>query len=247
MLNGQGYLIGPNFAEKLHETVRRVEGMPYSQPTRIETRFEDGPTPPNNFRVGTYDGSQWATNGQKTVTLTNVGATGYTVLATNIFGTVSARDSSTANCAIAKDGTAWYMVQPMDSGSGLRAGTFDGSWPLNSDKTVTRINGGGTVNVTNIIYSIPDAGQPMNCVFGQDGTAWYLANVQHRSTNVLTRVAIEGSTFVFNKAGIQVVGDTTDPTTFPLDVCNTYTNTATTTTASSGGGASYSATSYFLG
>lgn len=110
MLNGQGYLIGPNFAEKLHETVRRVEGMPYSQPTRIETRFEDVPTPPNNFRVGTIGTAAWALDTNNTVTLTNVGVTGYTVLATNIFGAIGTA-ASTRPVAIAKDGTAWYVIQ----------------------------------------------------------------------------------------------------------------------------------------
>lgn len=244
----EGYLLGPGLKSTLHDMVRDYRGQVGGEPpTRISTSYTEGMSEAPRFRVGTYDGAEWAKNGQKTVTLTNVGVTGYTVLATNIFDTVSARDSSTANCAIAKDGTAWYMVQPMDSGSGLRAGTFTGAWPFGGNKVVTRINGGGTVNVTNIIYDIPDTGQTLSCVFGQDGTAWYLANAQHRGTSVLTRVAIEGSTFVFDRASIQVIGDTSTPTTFPLDVCNTYTNTATTTTASSGGGASGSATSYFLG
>lgn len=249
MLNGNGFLIGPNFAEKLRETVRRVDGSPVNGPvSRLETRFEDVPAPPTNVRIGDYDGSAWSKNGTKTVTLRNVGVTGYTVSVVNVLSSLPATAEATSACIIARDGTAWYLVQPQPSGGG-KAGTFSGAWGFGSDKVVTPINGGGTFNCTNLIYTIPDYGETLNCISVQDGTAWYLANVQHRSTTVLTRVAIEGSNLVFDRAGIQVIGDTSTPTTFPLSTCDTYSgSTVTNSTASSGAGSgSYASTSFFLG
>jgi hypothetical protein len=130
---------------------------------------------------------------------------------------------------------------------GFKACTFTGGWGFNSSQTVRSISSGETFNATNIIYDIPNTGLTLNCVIGKDGTQWYLANVQHQSTNVLTRVAIEGASFVFSAASVQVIGVTSQRTAFPLDVCDEYTNSTATTSTSSGQAASFSATSYFFG
>ena len=129
----------------------------------------------------------------------------------------------------------------------FKACKFTGSWGLNGDRVVQAITTGETFNATNVIYDIPNTGLTLNCVIGKDGTQWYLANVQHQGTNVLTRVAIEGSSFVFSAAAVQVIGLTSQGTTFALDVCDTYTNTTSSSSTVSGVVASYPATSYFFG
>lgn len=111
MLNNRGYLIGDDFAQRLKDTVKRVEGMPYGDgATRLETRFEEVQGPPTNFRIGTFGTAAWSINSSNTVTLTNVGVTGYTVAATNVFGAVGTAAAS-RYCAVARDGTAWYLIQ----------------------------------------------------------------------------------------------------------------------------------------
>jgi hypothetical protein len=60
------------------------------------------------FRVCTFTGA-WAKTSLKTVTFRNVTTTPNTVAAVNLFAAISA-PSGTANCAIAKDGTAWYLI-----------------------------------------------------------------------------------------------------------------------------------------
>jgi hypothetical protein len=60
------------------------------------------------FRVCTFTGA-WEINSSKTVTFRNVTSTPNTVSATNLFAAIPARSSS-RNCAIAKDGTAWYLI-----------------------------------------------------------------------------------------------------------------------------------------
>jgi hypothetical protein len=253
MLNNRGYLIGDDFAQRLKDTVKRVEGMPYGDgPTRLETRFEEVPLPPTNFRIGTFGTAAWSINSSNTVTLTNVGVTGYTVLATNIFGTINAMGSTLAGttrpCAVAKDGTAWYLIQPVPSTGGAKAGTFTGGWGMGADKAVTSIETGEVINVTNLIYSIPDTGSTLACIVVQEGTAWKLANVQHRGTSVLTKVAIEGGFLKFDRAGIQVVGETSSPTTFTLASCDTYSGgTTSAVVAPSGIVTSGAQTSFFLG
>jgi hypothetical protein len=57
------------------------------------------------FRVCTFTGA-WAINSAKTVTFRNVTST---VIATNLFAAIPER-ASARNCAIAKDGTDWYLI-----------------------------------------------------------------------------------------------------------------------------------------
>lgn len=104
------YVLGPGLVDKLRETVRTVDGMkpPPEPPTRLTFDEPSGPIRP--IRIGTFGTSSWNINASNTVTLTNVGVTGYTVLVTNLFGGLGTATTSRA-CAVAKDGTAWYLIQ----------------------------------------------------------------------------------------------------------------------------------------
>ena len=106
------FLLAGNAVEKIRDTIRTVDSMvAKSGVTAIPTRFGEGaPQPLNNFRIGTFGTAAWSINSDATVTLTNVGVTGYTVVATNIFGTIGTAAGNRA-CAVAKDGTAWYLIQ----------------------------------------------------------------------------------------------------------------------------------------
>lgn len=247
------YVLTGGLLDKLRNTVRTVDEMfsPADATTRLVTHdHEDKPRP---VRLGTFGTSAWSLGSDNTVTLTNVGVTGYTVLATNVFGSLSAMGSTTAGttrpCAITRDGTSWYLIQPVPQSGGAKSCTFTGEWGRNTDKVVTAIVTGETINVTNIIYTIPDTGGSLDCIVVQEGTAFQLANVQHLSTSVLTKVSITGSSLVFDRAGIQVVGQTSSPTTFPLATCNTYSGSTVSATAvsTSSSVASFSSTSFFLG
>lgn len=59
------------------------------------------------FRVCTFTGA-WAINTSKTVTFKNQTTTPNTAVATNLFANITA--TGTRNCAIAKDGTAWFLI-----------------------------------------------------------------------------------------------------------------------------------------
>jgi hypothetical protein len=60
------------------------------------------------FRMCTFTGA-WAKNSAKTVTFRGVTSTPNTVSATNLFAAIPAPASS-GNCAIAREGTAWYLI-----------------------------------------------------------------------------------------------------------------------------------------
>lgn len=63
------------------------------------------------FRVGKFTGS-WSIDTSNTVTFLNQTATPNTVSAQNIFAAISGTTVTATfrNCAIAKDGTAWYLI-----------------------------------------------------------------------------------------------------------------------------------------
>ena len=60
------------------------------------------------FRVCTFDGA-WPKNSAKTVTFKYQTTTPNTVSATNLF--LPLPENGTRDCAVAKDGTAWFLVQ----------------------------------------------------------------------------------------------------------------------------------------
>lgn len=108
----EGYLIGEGVRNKLKETFRVVDAMQGggNGPTSLLRTTFDNPENPPVFRIGTFGTAAWSINSSNTVTLTNVGVTGYTVLATNVFGSVGTA-TTTRNCAVAKDGTQFYLIQ----------------------------------------------------------------------------------------------------------------------------------------
>lgn len=109
-----GYLIGQNLREKLRVTIDRVDEMPYGRrPTPIPTRFEalEYSSQQKVFRICTFTGA-WNIDTTKTVKFKGVTATPNTVAAQNLFANISGSTSTSVNtpCAIAKDGTAWYLI-----------------------------------------------------------------------------------------------------------------------------------------
>jgi hypothetical protein len=92
--------------ERIARVVRAVENArPGGEPLRARRILIDGK--PKVFRVATFTGS-WAINSTQTVTFTSNPTA--TVVATNLFFPVSGTAASSRACAVAKDGTAWFLV-----------------------------------------------------------------------------------------------------------------------------------------
>ena len=102
-------------AERIAKVVRAVEGGDRDAgPLTFGNRGVAGN--PKTFRVCTFTGA-WSINATKTVTFRNQTATPNTVAAVNLFFPFPAPASAT-DCAIAKDGTAWYLIDvPLESAS----------------------------------------------------------------------------------------------------------------------------------
>jgi hypothetical protein len=95
-------------AERIANAVRRVE---IGDRTESPLRFDTVPPPQQRrtFRIATFTGS-WAINATKTVTFKYQTSTPNTASAINLFAAVPA-PSGAADCAIARDGTAWFLIE----------------------------------------------------------------------------------------------------------------------------------------
>jgi hypothetical protein len=94
--------------ERIARVVRAVENARPRGGPLTSRAVLDG-AKPKPFKVCTFTGA-WAINTAKTVTFRNVTTTPNTVSATNLVCGLSPTGSCDAT--IAKDGTAWYLVQP---------------------------------------------------------------------------------------------------------------------------------------
>jgi hypothetical protein len=91
-------------ALRIVNTIRKVETG-----DRAERPLTFDAVPPAQrkvFRIATFTGS-WAVGATKTVTFKF--ATAQTAVATNLFAVVPAPTGS-GDCAIAKEGTAWFLI-----------------------------------------------------------------------------------------------------------------------------------------
>lgn len=95
-------------AERIARAVRIIEQGRRDQSGPTFGSVADAPAQ-KTFRVCTFTGS-WSTNQFKTVTFRGVTSTPNTVQAINIFVPFSGSSAATRNCAIAKEGTAWYLI-----------------------------------------------------------------------------------------------------------------------------------------
>lgn len=95
-------------AERIAKVVRHVEaGDRDCGPLQFDRVLGSSP---KVFRICTFTGT-WDIDTQRTVTFYNQTATPNTAVAYNLFAVVGGGNSSTKNpCAIAKDGTAWYLI-----------------------------------------------------------------------------------------------------------------------------------------
>lgn len=93
-------------AERIAKVVRQVEAGDRNAGA-LSFGYRDSAAAGKVFRVCTFTGS-WNIDDAKTVTFKYQAATPNTVSATNLFANITA--TGTRNCAIAKEGTAWFLI-----------------------------------------------------------------------------------------------------------------------------------------
>jgi hypothetical protein len=112
-------------ADRIAKAVRTVErGDTSAEGLRFVRPAGDG-SGAKAFRICTFTGS-WDIDAAKTVTFKNQTTTPNTVSAVNLFWPVP--DGEERDCAIGKDGTAWFLLVPqLDAGTALSSATLGGS------------------------------------------------------------------------------------------------------------------------
>lgn len=104
---------GPTFfdaqsAVRIANAVRKVEiGDRAEKPLVFDTVAPQQQR--KAFRIATFSGA-WSINSAKTVTFKYQTATPNTANVTNLFFPIVGTATSSVDCAIAKDGTAWFLI-----------------------------------------------------------------------------------------------------------------------------------------
>jgi hypothetical protein len=143
-------------ADRIAKVVRAVEGGDRDcGPLTFGARI--GGVSGKTFRVGTFTGA-WSINDTKTVTFKNQTATPNTVAAVNLFFPFSAATNATTDCAIAKDGTAWYLIDvPFETATAVFAGSTTTGIVVSSTQSTSRVTDvtlSATLNTSNCTISI---------------------------------------------------------------------------------------------
>lgn len=95
--------------QRIANVVRIVEDLrPPARPLTYTPILSSEGRGGSAVRMATFTGS-WTKNATKTVTLKYQTSTPNTYVAMNLFSNVGAA-AATRNCAIAKDGTAWFLI-----------------------------------------------------------------------------------------------------------------------------------------
>jgi len=113
MAKQERYFIGPRLLADIREVITRVDAIPMTtsgveQPVRHQHMGRRGGGSSGGFHIATFTGA-WSKNTAKVVTLTS--DTNSTIQASNVFASIAASNNQGRKCAIAKDGTAWYLIQ----------------------------------------------------------------------------------------------------------------------------------------
>lgn len=97
-------------AERIAKTVRIVEGMePETSPLVFKKAVQESTGGGKAaFRICSFEGA-WSKNSTKTLTFAYQTTTPNTVTVMNLFANISV-DCGARKCAIAREGTAWFLI-----------------------------------------------------------------------------------------------------------------------------------------
>jgi hypothetical protein len=160
---GKGVTFTRQAAQRIAKVVRTVEGGNRNQPGIVF----DHPMPSSGggvtFRVATFTGS-WGMNSSKTVTFVNQTNTPNTASVSNLYFDYP-EPTGNVTCGIAKEGTAWYLIDvPIEYATAVFAtetasGSFVSAIDISAslDTTTCDITVNKTVTSGDIVYIVPES------------------------------------------------------------------------------------------
>jgi hypothetical protein len=149
-------------AERIANVVRAAElASPAARPLsfdRVDTQKQ------RLFRVCTFTGA-WSINDTKTVTFKNQTATPNTVAAMNLFFPVTSTATGNTDCAIAKEGTAWYLIDvPFETATAVFASSTVSQTVFGTGSTsVIRFIGTGATQTTTYVTGVSASLNTASC------------------------------------------------------------------------------------
>jgi hypothetical protein len=143
-------------AERIANVVRAAELTPTRGRALSFEAIQQGASR-KTFRMATFTGA-WAISTSKTVTFKNQTTTPNTVAAVNLFFPITSTAASTSDCAIAKDGTAWYLIDvPLETATAVFVGATATGIAVSSTQStglVTDVTLSATLNTSDCTISI---------------------------------------------------------------------------------------------
>jgi hypothetical protein len=138
----------PRSAQRIARVVRAVEN---ARPPGVALEFRTQIIEANKkvFRVATYTGA-WSIGSAKTVTFKNQTNTPNTVSATNLFFPVTSNAAGSRDCAVAKDGTAWYLIDVVHTSVVVLTGVSLGTAGLQFTRASITVASTATESVSTI-------------------------------------------------------------------------------------------------
>jgi hypothetical protein len=138
----------PRSAQRIARVVRAVENA-RSPGVALEFRTQIIEANKKVFRVATYTGA-WPIGSAKTVTFKNQTNTPNTVSATNLFFPVTSNAAGSRDCAVAKDGTAWYLIDVVHTSVVVLTGVSLGTAGLQFTRASITVASTATESVSTI-------------------------------------------------------------------------------------------------
>ena len=180
-------------AERIGRVVRAAElGAPQSRPLNFE-RVDFSRS--RVFRVATYTGA-WAINATKVVTFKYKTDTPNTATVLNLFFPVTNTAAGSRDCAIAKEGTSWFLV---DVRFANRTAVFAGSTALRtvfgtgSTSLIRFIGTANTVAQTIVTGPINASLNTSACTISVTATTATMVSVNLGGTQTAVSVSMAGT------------------------------------------------------
>jgi hypothetical protein len=180
-------------AERIANVVRAAElASPAARPLSFDR--VDTPQKPKAFRVCTFTGA-WSINATKTVTFKNQTATPNTVAAVNLFFPVTSTATGNTDCAIAKDGTAWYLIDvPFETATAVFAGSTSSSTVFGTGSTsVIRFMGTSSTGLATYITGVSASLNTANCTISITAATATATTVSMAGTQTAISVSMAGT------------------------------------------------------
>jgi hypothetical protein len=179
-------------AERIANVVRAAElSSPGAKPLSFERAdfFKQSKV----FRVCTFTGA-WPTGVEKVVTFKYQTATPNTASAMNLFYPI-AKTAAAGDCAIAKDGTAWFLIDvPFETATAVFVGSTSSSTVFGTGSTsVIRFMGTGSTSQATYITGVSASLNTANCTISITAATATATTVSMAGTQTAISVSMAGT------------------------------------------------------